>query len=90
MPPRKIVDVSPQYPESARQAKIQGLVILDATIDAGGNVVDAKVLRSVPMLDQAALDAVRQWKYLPAQLDGKPTAVMMTLTVNFRLTSHQP
>jgi protein TonB len=61
------------------------MVILEATIDPDGNVTDARVLRSVPMLDEAALQAVRQWKYTPTLLDGMPRALMMTVTVNFTL-----
>jgi bla regulator protein blaR1 len=81
--PRKIVDVPPVYPEIARLANVKGLVVLSATIDADGNVVNPKILRSVPMLDQAALDAVLQWKYLPARVDGVSTPVTLTMTVTF-------
>jgi TonB family protein len=89
-PPRKIRDVSPVYPEAAREANVQGLVIISAKIDAGGNVVEARVLRSVPMLDQAALDAVRQWKYAPALVNGAPAPVMLMITVSFSPTPHRP
>ncbi len=83
--PQKIADVSPVYPAIAQQARIQGVVIIEATIDARGNVTAARVLRSVTMLDQAALDAVRQWKYTPTLLNGVPVPVIMTVTVNFQL-----
>jgi protein TonB len=64
---------------------VQGIVIVQATIGVDGAVVDATVLRSVPLLDQAAVDAVRQWRYTPTSLNGKPVAVVMTVTVNFQL-----
>jgi periplasmic protein TonB len=84
-PPRKIHDVMPAYPVLARTVGASGVVIIEATIDARGDVVAAKVLRSVPTLDQAAVDAVRQWKYTPARLNGEPVAVLITVTVNFML-----
>jgi protein TonB len=83
--PTKTKDVKPVYPAQAQSAKAQGAVIIEATIDADGKVIDAVVLRSVPMLDQAALDAVRQWEYSPTLLNGKPVPVKMTVTVNFKL-----
>jgi len=58
--------------------------IVEATIGADGKVIDAKVLRSVPLLDQAALDAVRQWEYAPTLLNGVPVPVVMTVTINFK------
>jgi len=84
-PPRKIHDVMPIYPVLARTSGASGVVIIEATIDARGDVVAAKVLRSVPALDQAAVDAVRQWKYTAARLNGEPVAVLVTVTVNFTL-----
>ena len=61
------------------------MVIIEATIGKDGSVKDAKVLRPVPLLDQAALDAVKQWKYTPTLLNGVPVEVVMTVTVNFTL-----
>jgi protein TonB len=61
------------------------VVILEATIDTAGNVSRARVLRGVPMLDQAALDAVHQWMFQPTLLNGAPVPVIMTVTVNFTL-----
>src|SRR5207247_2246810 len=84
-PPQKIVDATPEYPAPARAARIQGLVIVEATIDARGNVVEARILRSRPFLDDAALDAVRRWKYTPALLSGVPVPVIMTVALNFQL-----
>ena len=83
--PTKIHDVAPGYPRMARDARIQGIVIIQATIGMDGRVIDAEVLRPVPFLGQAALDAVRQWRFTPTQLNGEPVAVIMTVTVNFRL-----
>jgi protein TonB len=84
-PPRRVVNVDPVYPQIARAARVEGVVILEATIDARGRVVDVRVLRSVPLLDQAAMDAVRQWIYTPTLLNGAPVPIVMTVTVNFRL-----
>jgi periplasmic protein TonB len=83
--PQKVVDVMPTYPAAARAARIQGMVIVEATIDAHGNVVAARILKSRPFLDDAALEAVRQWKYSPVLLNGVPVPVIMTVTVNFQL-----
>jgi protein TonB len=84
-PPAKIRDAAPVYPAIAQSARISGVVIIQATIGVDGAVIDATVLRSVPLLDQAALDAVRQWRYTPSRLNGQPVAVVMTVTVNFQL-----
>jgi protein TonB len=83
--PQKIRHVAPIYPEVARAAKIEGLVILEATIDERGVVTDARVLRSVPLLDSAALTALRQWRYTPTLLNGVPVRVLMTVTFHFSL-----
>jgi protein TonB len=77
--------VKPVYPADAQSAKVSGTVIVEATIGADGKVINAKVLRSVPKLDQAALDAVKQWEYSPTLLNGKPVPVKMTVTVIFKL-----
>ncbi len=84
-PPVIIKHVPPVYPADARAARIQGRVVVEAIIGATGTVVAAKVLRSVPLLDQAALDAVKQWVYEPTVVNGKPTPVVVTVTVNFAL-----
>jgi protein TonB len=83
--PMKVRDAAPTYPAIARAARVQGIVIIEATIGVNGNVQDARILRSIPLLDAAALDAVRQWQYTPTRLNGTPVAVVMTVTVNFRL-----
>jgi protein TonB len=83
--PRKIKDKAPHYPEAAKQSRVQGTVILEAYIDPEGNVTDLKVLRGIPLLNEAAIKAVQQWKYTPTLLEGVPVPVIMTVTVNFRL-----
>jgi protein TonB len=83
--PRKVVDVTPAYPPLAQAAHVKGMVILEAVIDAHGNVTDVRVLRSAPMLDQAAVDAVRQWRYTPALLNDRPVPVIVTITINFSM-----
>src|SRR5919201_799707 len=83
--PQKIKDVKPTYPAIAQSARVQGVVIIEATIGPNGAVQEAKVLRSIPLLDAAALDAVRQWQFTPTLLNGVPVPVIMTVTVNFTL-----
>jgi protein TonB len=83
--PRKIVDVAPVYPVIAINARKSGVVILEAVIDTRGYVKDVHVLRSIPLLDDAAIDAVRQWRYTPTLLNGQPVSVIMTVTVKFTL-----
>jgi protein TonB len=85
-PPVKLKDVMPAYPEIAKNARVQGVVILECIISPRGTVTDVKVLRGVPLLDQAAVDAVRQWAYTPTLLNGVPVPVVMTITVRFDLT----
>jgi periplasmic protein TonB len=83
--PTKLKNVPPVYPPIAQSARVQGVVIIEATIGADGKVKDAKVLRSIPLLDQAALDAVKQWVFTPTLLNNVPVPVIMTVTVNFTL-----
>jgi len=73
------------YPPEAQAGRVQGVVIIEARIEGDGRVSDAHVLRSIPMLDQAAIDAVRQWEFTPTLLNGKAVPVIMTITVNFTL-----
>jgi protein TonB len=84
-PPTRTKNVNPTYPPIAQSARVQGVVIIEATIGTNGRVTDAKVLRSIPLLDAAALDAVKQWEYTPTTLNGQPVPVIMTVTVNFTL-----
>ena len=83
--PQKLVDVAPVYPAVARTAHIQGIVIIEATIDARGNVEAARILKAAPLLGASALEAVRQWKFSPTLLNGAPVPIIMTVTVNFKL-----
>jgi protein TonB len=83
--PKKTKDVPPQYPDIAKQARVQGVVILECTISPQGRVSDVKILRGIPLLNEAALTAVKQWVYSPTLLNGVPVPVIMTVTVNFRL-----
>ena len=82
-PPVKLADVRPIYPEAARDAGVQGVVIMEVRIATDGSVADATIVQSVPMLDDAALEAVRQWRYQPTLLNGEHVEVMMTVTINF-------
>ena len=84
-PPVKIHDVSPEYPPIARAAGVQGVVVLEIVVDGAGGVRDGRVLRSIPLLDQAALDAVRRWRFEPTLVNGQPIPVSMTITINFAL-----
>jgi TonB family protein len=77
--------VAPVYPQEAKQAGIQGLVLVEATIDVDGSVASTKVLRPVPMLEDAAVEAVKQWKYEPTLINGEPVQVVMVVTVSFTL-----
>ena len=83
--PRKIVDVAPVYPPIAIAARKEGVVIIEALLDVNGNVENVKVLRSEPLLDQAAVEAVRRWRYTPTLLNGVAVPVLMTVTVRFSL-----
>jgi periplasmic protein TonB len=84
-PPVKIRDESPVYPEMPRQAKLEGQVVIEAVIGVTGDVVETRVLKATPLFAEAALAAVRQWKYRPTLINGRPVPVVMTVTVTFRL-----
>jgi protein TonB len=83
--PTKIKDVPPVYPRIAQAARVQGAVIIEATIGPTGSVQDVRIFGSIPLLDAAALEAVRQWEYTPTLLNGMPVAVLMTVTISFTL-----
>lgn len=83
--PIRLVEVQPVYPELAKQARVEGLVIVQATIGPTGDVEDVRVLRSQPLLDEAAVGAVRQWKFSPTLLNGTPVSVSLVVTVRFTL-----
>jgi TonB family protein len=83
--PKKIKDVRAVYPPIAREAGVSGVVIIETTIGADGFIQDAHVLKSIPLLDEDALDAVKQWQFEPTLVNGRPVPVIMTTTVNFFL-----
>lgn len=83
--PRRIAYVSPVYPLIAQAARLEGDVVLEAIIGTDGTVQDLRVLQSSPLLDEAAVEAVRQWRYTPTLLNGTPVPVVMTVRVSFRL-----
>jgi protein TonB len=83
--PQKTRHVGPVYPPIAQSANVQGVVIVETLIGPDGKVQDARILRSIPLLDQAALDAVKQWEFRPTLLNGTPVPVIMTATVQFTL-----
>ena len=83
--PDRVVNVRPEYPPMAIAARVSGSVIIEAVIGTDGVVRDATVLRSIPLLDNAALKAVRQWRYTPTLLNGVPVSVIITVTVTFTL-----
>ena len=83
--PTKIYDQRPTYPEEALRERVTGIVIIEAVIDTNGVVRSAKVLRSIPLLDAAAVEAVKAWRFAPAVREGVAVPVVMTVTVNFTL-----
>jgi periplasmic protein TonB len=83
--PRLLRMVQPEYPAEAFAKKVQGVVNVEIVVDASGRVARTKVTRSVPLLDEAALAAVRQWVFAPAVLEGRPVATLANAPVEFRL-----
>lgn len=84
--PQLLKRVEPVYPPVARQAWVEGTVILEATVSASGAVTDVRVLRSIPLLDQAARDAVRQWVYRPLVLNGRASPFVLTVVLSFNIS----
>ncbi|MFQ6082544.1 MAG: energy transducer TonB [Candidatus Aminicenantia bacterium] len=85
-PPRLVRKVRPIYPEKCKKDGIEGIVILEATTDKEGNIVNVKVLKPAhPDLNKAAIEAVKQWKYEPTIINGKPVSIVFTVTVSFKL-----
>jgi protein TonB len=84
--PAKLRNVNPIYPDVAVASRIEGTVVLEATIAPNGKVAEVRVVRSLPLLEKAAIDAVKQWVYSPTLLDGVPVTAIMTVTVRFQLT----
>ena len=84
--PSKLYAPPPVYTEMARKARLQGVVVMEAILDQDGCILEAHILKGLPMgLDRAALEAVRQWVFAPATLAGRPVKVYYTLTVNFKV-----
>ena len=83
--PALVHRVEPEYPLVAVAGKVAGMVILEATVNEAGAVTDVKVLRSIILLDQAAIKAVKQWRYQPLMLNGQPVPFILTVTVSFNL-----
>jgi protein TonB len=83
--PKLISSTRLAYPATAKQSNIQGKVTVLANIDEKGNVVSAKALSGPLLLQQAAVDSVKEWKYSPGFVDGKPTPTLVTVAVDFRL-----
>jgi protein TonB len=85
-PPVALETISPAYPELARRAHVEGIVVLEAVIGADGSVRDVRVLRGAhPLLDPAAVEAVRRWRYRAAAVGTRPIAVFLQVVVTFSL-----
>lgn len=82
--PKKLRADAPHYPEDAVRAGLRGLVVLECVIDTKGVVSGARVLTGVPPLSDAAIKAVKKWRYTPTLFNGVPVPVTMTITVNFK------
>jgi TonB family protein len=83
-PAEPIHTVKPEYPDLARQARVEGTVVVQALVGADGRVLQTRVLRSIPLLDGAAQDAVRRWSFHPAQQGGRPVATWVSVPITFR------
>jgi protein TonB len=83
-PPKIIKMVQPKYPPAARHNQVEGVVVLEATVTNEGTVEKVKVISGPPMLIQAAIDAVEEWRYEPTYVNGEPVAVVLTATINFQ------
>jgi TonB family protein len=85
-PPTRVRQVHPVYPALAQASRVAGVVMIEARLEPDGRVGNARVVRSIPLLDQAALDAVMQWEFEPALLDDAPIPVLLTVTIQFSLS----
>jgi protein TonB len=79
--------VEPEYPEAARDQQLQGAVVLDIHIGQDGAVEDVKLVSGEPLLADAAVAAVKQWRFQPRSIDGAPAEMQTTVTLNFRLSN---
>jgi len=84
IPPRLVSQVPPIYPEAAKKMGIEGTVVLSVTLDEKGNIVRARVIRSIPELDQAAIDTVKHWKYEPMTVNGAPKPIVFSVAIEFK------
>src|SRR5687768_9246859 len=84
-PPAVTRSIKPDHPLAAMQARVSGTVVLEALVDERGNVPDARVIRSIPLLDQAALEAVKQWQFKPATLKGEAVPAIVQIELEFTL-----
>ncbi len=84
-PPKKERDVRPSFPKEAQAVELSGVVIVELFLDETGAVTDARFTRPIPMLDEAAMEAVKQWRFQPTIIDGRPVPTRLTVTVNFTL-----
>jgi TonB family protein len=82
--PKKLKHVTPDYPDEAVRAGLRGIVVLECVIDTEGRVADTRLLSGVPPLSDAAIKAVKKWRYTPTLLNGSAVPVIMTVTVNFK------
>lgn len=85
--PKRVHGVAPVYPELALQARIRGMVVVEAQVGPDGRVTSVKIVQGAPVFDEAALAAVKQWRYAPLLLNGIPTPFILTVTVSFNLMS---
>ena len=83
--PAKLRHVAPVYPDIAVRANVQGKVVVECTVSPQGRVTETRIVRGIPLLNAAAVEAVKQWLYTPTLRDGVPVPVIMTVTVEFRL-----
>ncbi len=83
--PGLIHRVDPKYPPIAQSSRVQGVVALEATVDTNGQVQSVHLLRGIPLLNEAAIEAVKQWRYAPLMLNGQATPFLLTVTVTFAL-----
>ena len=84
-PPRLLRQTKPRYPHDAFVKKVEGTVMVEFVIDVAGRIVNARVLRSVPLLDEAALETVREWLFAPALKGGRPVATVARAPITFRI-----
>ncbi len=84
-PPKKIASPAIVFPDEAQAVELEGIVILELRVDEAGRVADVRVVRSIPMLDDAAVAAAKQWRFAPTVIDGRPVPVRITATQNFTI-----